>query len=36
MKKILLLFIYSSFLFSCNDKEDPVGCGVGDPVNDLA
>jgi hypothetical protein len=37
MRKFLLLFICSAFLFSCNDNEDPIGCGgVEDPVKDLA
>ena len=36
MRKILILFVCSAFLFSCNENEDPIGCGVENPVEDLA
>lgn len=36
MKKILLLFICSDLLFSCNENEGPVVCGVENPAEDLA
>jgi hypothetical protein len=36
LKKILLLFVYSLIVFSCNENEDPAGCGVENPVEDIA
>jgi hypothetical protein len=36
MKKILFLFVYAVFLFSCNQNEDPASCGVENPVEDIA
>lgn len=36
MKKYVLLFLYSAFLFSCSENEGPSVCGVENPVEDLA
>jgi hypothetical protein len=36
MRKTLVLFVCSVLLFSCNENEDPIGCGVENPVEDLA
>lgn len=36
MKKYLLYLVFSAFFFSCNENEEPVSCGVENPVEDIA
>lgn len=36
MKSFLLVLLSAALLFACNENEGPAGCGVENPIEDLA